>query len=1305
MADPKIKYDIEAAVKGDADAEKLANELRGLSELLDGDLKTSALGAAQALDTLADKQGTLGTFAQLKRETTDLGASLKQAAAHVDGLAAELPQATARAKEFAAAESTASGKLAETQANLQRSKDALKSLNAETTGAARGTLQYREAVAGLNSSISAATKEVSAQRSSLSEAKQASAEAQRSEEKLRKEYDLAVTSAGNLSTQYRAKTAALADGRAAMQAAGLSTTNLTDQQQQLKLAVEQVRQRVASMAPAYKQAEAAAQQSATMQTRSHREISAGVQSISAQLQRLQNLSLAFTGGGFLGGMIKDVAATADEFKNLEARVKLATGEGAQFETSFAGVQRVALETSSALDETATLFARLTKAAQEGGASAQDAQQRALDLTRTINQSIQLSGGSAESAKAAITQLIQGLQSGVLRGEEFNSVMEQAPRLAQALANGLGVTTGELRKMANQGQLTSETVMKALQGQADAVAAEFSKLPPTVGRALQNLSTQWTQYVGASDKGIISSQNAARFIDLLARNLDTLVETLTTAGKVLAASQIAKMADWFGAWAARTLAATTAIEANSAATVANTVAQRANATAVAATAAAQTGAAAATGAATVAQALNAKSWGELGQALKKTTAGQGDFQRAAASATAAVNASTAASAALASGAAATAGRVGLLGTALRGVTGLLGGPVGLIASMALLWPEFKRFGEWLGESTAKLMGHGKALEALTEQQRQSAEAAKAHAEQQRAMAQRLQETREASFDLTAQSKALIAEFDKATQAGKTAGDAIADIGKKFDPTTFDGIRALSSTLQKLGADGKLSADQVRQAWAQALNGQDLLKFETMARAAFAQAGEAADDLREKYQQAIDAGASPEAIQALKNRLQDAESAARGASERMALVMDNSVRVAVQRTGLDFDALQGKIGDAARSALNDVEIIMRGLDGLKAQGVDTGRALTASLSNAIRSADSEAALEAVRRQIEAVRAALGNTVADGLLDQAALKARQLSDELDRATPGINSLREAFAELGLKGRDELGRTAQRAQEAFDTMMQAGQQEGESYLAWLERKRQAAETLIRRQIEANNGMVSDAIRTQAAVNGVELAVDGVGRATVATADKTHQAANRMADGWSTVAGSIDKANQKLDEHNKKASEASMLADRLSLSEQRKDWSKEGGQTVVMGESQAELNQRVAALFGQQAIGNKDAIDAANLKRKLDQAAKYGTGGLNADYWNALRQEYERLAQKVKGGGNVASAKGGGSAASQPAASAPSGTAKAGGSGISSGAVTYVTNITFDGQRSAIRLADQASYDELQELMTRLANDKRRAA
>ena len=223
-------------------------------------------------------------------------------------------------------------------------------------------------------------------------------------------------------------------------------------------AVAQVRQEVATMAPAYQAAAAASNQSTQVQAQNQRTLREGMTSISTQLQSIQNIATAALGGSYVGGLAKSVAETADQFRNLEARIKLATGEGPQFQAAFAGVQQIALRTNTALDETGALFARLVSAGREAGQSAQAAQQNALDLAETINQAIQLSGASADASKAAVTQLIQGLQGGVLRGEEFNSVMEQAPRLAKALANGLGVTTGELRKMAEQGALISDVVM-------------------------------------------------------------------------------------------------------------------------------------------------------------------------------------------------------------------------------------------------------------------------------------------------------------------------------------------------------------------------------------------------------------------------------------------------------------------------------------------------------------------------------------------------------------------------------------------------------------------------------------------------------------------------------------------------------------------------------------------------------------------------------------------------------------------------------------------------------------------------------
>lgn len=239
--------------------------------------------------------------------------------------------------------------------------------------------------------------------------------------------------------------------------------------------------------------------------------------------------------GILGSqtvqLLKGVTETADAFANLQSRIKLVTGEGPAFSAAMAGISEIALRTSSNLESTGTLFSRIAQAGKEIGVG----QAAALELTESINQAVQLSGASAEASNAAITQLIQGLQSGTLRGDEFNSVMEQAPRLAQALAAGLGVSTGELRKLAEAGQLTAATVIRSLQSQRQTLEREFALLPETVGRAIENLNTKWKLFVGSLNSGTGATGVVAKGINGIADNLETLADIAGRAGTVLLAA--------------------------------------------------------------------------------------------------------------------------------------------------------------------------------------------------------------------------------------------------------------------------------------------------------------------------------------------------------------------------------------------------------------------------------------------------------------------------------------------------------------------------------------------------------------------------------------------------------------------------------------------------------------------------------------------------------------------------------------------------------------------------------------------------
>jgi tape measure domain-containing protein len=299
---------------------------------------------------------------------------------------------------------------------------------------------------------------------------------------------------------------------------------------------------------------------ANQQVAANSRVAASLAGIGDQLRTLQRIASVAIGGQLLGGVIGDVTKAADAYSNLAARIKLATGEGAGFDAAFQGVFDVATRTNTAVEQTGNLFTRIAQAGAAIGVSNADA----LRLTESINQAVQISGASADSSSAAITQLVQGLQSGVLRGDEFNSVMENSPRLAKALADGLGVTTGELRKLAEAGSLTAATVIKSLQGQSAALQAEFATLPPTVGRALQNLSTEWTRYVGEADKATGASSAAATAINALANNLDTLGALLFSAGKAAAAYQALKLAQTFIGIGTAARAATAEVVALSAA---------------------------------------------------------------------------------------------------------------------------------------------------------------------------------------------------------------------------------------------------------------------------------------------------------------------------------------------------------------------------------------------------------------------------------------------------------------------------------------------------------------------------------------------------------------------------------------------------------------------------------------------------------------------------------------------------------------------------------------------------------------------
>ena len=838
---------------------------------------------------------------------------------------------------------------------------------------------------------------------------------------------------------------ALSGAQAELQRFGVAGQNAQQAQQRLRQEVESVRDSVQGLVPAHQAAAAGAQGAGASIVRTHRQIGDGVESISQQLDRLQKFYVGLQSLIGLKSVALDLAATADQANNLQGRMKLVTGEGENFKQSWEGVTEVALRTHSALEDTGVLFSRIAQAGLDAGLSAQKASQQSLGLTETINQTIQISGSSTEASSAAITQLIQGLQSGVLRGEEFNSVMEQAPRLAKALADGLGVTTGELRKMAESGLLTTQTVIAALQGQSAAVAAEFQRLPPTVGRAMQDLSTQWSLYVQKVDQANGASAAAAKAIQLLANNLQNIAGLLMDLGQAAAAFTALRLAQHF--------------------------------------------------------------------------LGIGQATQIAATGIAAANAQLVATQAAAAGAAASTGRFAAVMGGLKTFT-----LVGIVSN-------FQDIGKWIGESAAKLMGYKDRTEELEKADKAAAAAARELAAARAAQAQKEQGAADKLFDLSKAARNAVAEYDQLTKSGKASADALKSVTEGFDLTKIQGIKDFAATLDKLGETGKVTASEVEAAWAKALSGKDLAVFEAKARAAFI-------------------GSTREA-------------------ERLAQLTEAVLGEAIKRAGLEYDVLKGNIGVASRSAINDTQALIDQMGKLKQEGIDTGRVLTASFSKAIESADSEAALKAIRDQIESVRSALGQQLTDGLLDQAKRKADALKDALDAATPGVNSVREALKQLGITSEETLKKTAADAKAAYDVL-------GDSGTASARELSEAFKKSAESAIAANAGIAPSWVQVEAATRGYEVAVDSAGKSTLrlkGAVDDVAGSHNRAADAVNRHTSELERLNAERERGIAAQEKANDLATReLQLMEaKRKAGTISGVDAVPAFESQAQADAWLA--------------------------------------------------------------------------------------------------------------------------------------
>jgi tape measure domain-containing protein len=235
-------------------------------------------------------------------------------------------------------------------------------------------------------------------------------------------------------------------------------------------------------------------------------------------------SSSSTGGGLAdgvalagGGVAAAAAAVAylrmtDTAKKMDAQLKLATNSQDEFNQAQKLTFGLAQQNQAPLEGVVTLYSQLAPALAQMGRGQQDT----IGVIDAVTKSLRISGATASETASTVLQFSQALGSGVLRGDEFNSIAENSPRLLRALADGLKVPTGALRNMAAAGQLTADVIVDTLLGQLPKLAAEAKALPETFGGSLTQLNNQLTQTVkqfdefsGASSKAIALAQSLTK----------------------------------------------------------------------------------------------------------------------------------------------------------------------------------------------------------------------------------------------------------------------------------------------------------------------------------------------------------------------------------------------------------------------------------------------------------------------------------------------------------------------------------------------------------------------------------------------------------------------------------------------------------------------------------------------------------------------------------------------------------------------------------------------------------------------------
>ena len=234
------------------------------------------------------------------------------------------------------------------------------------------------------------------------------------------------------------------------------------------------------------------------------------------------------GGVISARVIKDTVMLADRYANLLNRMRVVTSSNYELNRAMEGVYQITRETRTALEGNVDMYARVALNTRKMGFAMQDV----LRFSKQLNHAIILSGVTAREAQWGMVQFSQALAAGALRGDELRAVMEQLPVVTDVIVDHLGVTRGELRKLAFEGRVTSKVIIEAFNAAEKDLAERFGKRVPTLDQGITVLRSSFIRFIGEQDRVWQGTSTLAQVLLWASDNMDTLGRFAQIAGAVI-----------------------------------------------------------------------------------------------------------------------------------------------------------------------------------------------------------------------------------------------------------------------------------------------------------------------------------------------------------------------------------------------------------------------------------------------------------------------------------------------------------------------------------------------------------------------------------------------------------------------------------------------------------------------------------------------------------------------------------------------------------------------------------------------------